>query len=119
MPAQTVIQMRRSVSSAWVSANPTLAAGEIGFESDTNKFKIGNGTDNWVALRYAGGAGGAVVSTTPPEDPDAGAIWFNSEEGRSYVYYDGFFIDLTPSIKGADGADGADGENAFHPFLIG
>jgi hypothetical protein len=29
-----------------------LAAGEIGFETDTNKFKIGNGTSNWGALNY-------------------------------------------------------------------
>ena len=35
------IQMRRGTASAWTSANPTLAAGEVGFETDTNLFKIG------------------------------------------------------------------------------
>jgi hypothetical protein len=30
-----------------------LGAGEIGFESDTNKFKIGTGSTAWVSLPYA------------------------------------------------------------------
>lgn len=111
--------MRRSTASTWTSTNPVLAAGEIGFETDTGKFKIGDGTATWTAVKYAGGAGGAVVSTTAPTGTEPGAIWFNSTEGRSYINYDGFFIDLTPSIKGADGANGANGANAFHPFLIG
>ena len=36
------IQVRRGTASQWTTANPTLAAGEIGFETDTNQFKIGN-----------------------------------------------------------------------------
>jgi len=38
----------------WSTNNPTLLAGEIGFESDTNKFKVGNGTSNWNDLAYIG-----------------------------------------------------------------
>lgn len=41
------IQVRRGESTAWETANPTLAAGEIGLESDTLKFKIGDGTTAW------------------------------------------------------------------------
>ena len=37
MPVQ--IQFRRGTASEWTSANPTLSAGEVGFETDTNKFK--------------------------------------------------------------------------------
>ncbi len=46
------MQQRRGTASQWTSANPTLAAGEIGFETDTGKFKIGNGTSTWSALNY-------------------------------------------------------------------
>jgi hypothetical protein len=46
-----LIQIRRDTAAAWTSANTTLATGEIGFETDTNKFKIGNGTA-WTALPY-------------------------------------------------------------------
>jgi hypothetical protein len=48
----TRMQQRRGTAAQWTAANPTLAAGEIGFETDTNKFKIGNGSSNWAALQY-------------------------------------------------------------------
>jgi hypothetical protein len=48
----TRMQQRRGTAAQWTAANPTLAAGEIGFETDTNKFKMGNGSSNWVALTY-------------------------------------------------------------------
>ena len=46
------IQVRRGTASAWTSANTLLSQGEIGFETDTNKFKIGDGTNNWADLEY-------------------------------------------------------------------
>jgi hypothetical protein len=52
MPVQTQLQQRRGTAASWTSANPTLAAGEIGFESDTNRFKIGNGSTAWASLSY-------------------------------------------------------------------
>jgi hypothetical protein len=60
MAVQTQIQTRRGTAATWTSTNPTLAAGEIGFESDTGKFKIGNGSTAWASLAYA--TNGAVVS---------------------------------------------------------
>jgi hypothetical protein len=52
------IQLRRGTAAQWVSSNPTLAAGEPGFETDTGKFKIGDGSTNWNTLTYAGGGEG-------------------------------------------------------------
>jgi hypothetical protein len=60
MPVQTQLQQRRGTAATWTSTNPTLAAGEIGFESDTGKFKIGTGSTAWASLAYA--TNGAVVS---------------------------------------------------------
>lgn len=48
----TRIQLRRGTSSSWDIANPTLSGGELGFETDTNKFKIGNGISQWDSLVY-------------------------------------------------------------------
>jgi hypothetical protein len=59
MPRKTLIQHRRDSSSNWTAVNPTLASGEIGVETDTNKFKIGDGTTVWSALAYQGGSSGA------------------------------------------------------------
>lgn len=47
------IQNRRGTAAEWTAANPTLAAGEIGFETDTAKFKIGTGSTAWKDLIYS------------------------------------------------------------------
>jgi hypothetical protein len=47
------IQIRRGTAAQWTAANPTLAAGEMGVESDTRKTKIGTGSTAWTALAYA------------------------------------------------------------------
>ena len=47
-----IIQLRRGTAAAWTSANPVLAQGELGFETDTLKVKLGDGTSNWVSLPY-------------------------------------------------------------------
>jgi len=46
------IQIRRDTAANWTSNNPTLAAGELGFETDTGKLKIGDGTTEWTSLDY-------------------------------------------------------------------
>ena len=46
------MQQRRGTLSQWAAANPVLAAGEIGWESDTNKFKMGDGVNQWDDLDY-------------------------------------------------------------------
>ena len=48
----TRMQQRRGTAAQWTSANPILNAGEMGWESDTNKFKIGDGTNHWANLDY-------------------------------------------------------------------
>ena len=48
----TRMQQRRGTAAQWTSADPILAAGEIGFESDTGFFKMGDGTNHWSDLSY-------------------------------------------------------------------
>jgi hypothetical protein len=48
----TRMQQRRGTAATWTSANPILGVGEIGYETDTNKFKIGDGSNRWVNLNY-------------------------------------------------------------------
>ena len=45
-------QQRRDTASNWTSNNPTLLAGEWGIETDTKRFKIGDGTTAWQSLDY-------------------------------------------------------------------
>jgi hypothetical protein len=48
----TRIQLRRGTATQWTTADPVLEAGEIGWESNTNKFKIGDGINTWDDLTY-------------------------------------------------------------------
>ena len=46
------IQMRRDTAANWTSEDPTLASGEWGLETDTDKMKIGDGSTSWSSLDY-------------------------------------------------------------------
>ena len=63
----TRMQQRRGTAAQWTAANPTLAAGEIGFETDTSKFKMGNGSSAWTALTYFANAAelAAIIDSAP------------------------------------------------------
>jgi hypothetical protein len=63
----TRMQQRRGTAAQWTAANPILAAGEIGFETDTSKFKMGNGSSTWSALTYFANAAelAAVIDGAP------------------------------------------------------
>lgn len=72
MAVVTAIQIRRGTASQWTSANPTLASGEQGFETDTGKVKIGNGSTAWNSLAYIGA--GTVTSITAGTGLSGGTI---------------------------------------------
>jgi hypothetical protein len=76
----TRMQQRRGTAAQWVIANdgdgPILNAGEIGWESDTNKFKIGDGISYWKDLTYFVDATDVIASSLGAylQDSDVGAI---------------------------------------------
>jgi hypothetical protein len=76
----TRMQQRRGTASQWISSNngdgPILNAGEIGWESDTNKFKIGDGVSYWSALTYFVDATDVIQSSLGGylQDGDVGAV---------------------------------------------
>lgn len=49
------IRARRGTAAQWSSANPTPGLGELCYETDTNKLKIGDGTDDYNTLPYVAG----------------------------------------------------------------
>lgn len=53
MPIQ--YQLRRGLAADWTTNNTILAAGEPGFETDTKKMKIGDGSTAWTSLGYTTG----------------------------------------------------------------
>ena len=59
------IQIRRGTAAQWTAANPILIIGELGFETDTNLIKAGNGTTSWSSLPYYTGTTGPTGATGP------------------------------------------------------
>ena len=58
MSVQTKIQVRRGALSTWNAASGALGygilyQGELGYETDSGRFKIGDGTTSWSSLNYA------------------------------------------------------------------
>jgi len=54
MPVETLIKIRRGSDTSWTTANPTLALGEPGFNTTSNRIRVGDGTLAWSALDYIG-----------------------------------------------------------------
>jgi hypothetical protein len=50
-----LMKQRYDTAANWTTANPTLLAGEIGIESDTKKWKLGDGSTAWTSLGYIPG----------------------------------------------------------------
>ena len=48
----TRFKLRSDTAANWTAANPVLLAGEIGVETDTRRYKIGDGTTAWAGLSY-------------------------------------------------------------------
>ena len=75
MAVNTQLQFRRGTAAQWTSTNPTLAAGEFGYETDTGKAKVGNGSTAWNSLSYAiTGASGTVTSVVAGTGLSGGTI---------------------------------------------
>lgn len=84
-------KQRTNTSSNWSTANPVLAVGQIGIESDTRKLKVGDGATTWNSLHYA--AFETVLSTTNPAAQNSGyavgTVWINTNTSRAYVCLNG------------------------------
>lgn len=81
--------MRNDTAAQWTSINPVLAKGELGVESDTNKFKFGDGTKKWTELPYASAQSALEKTADPTKDDkgfDIGTSWVNTTTKATFIY---------------------------------
>lgn len=110
MPRKTLIQNRRDTAANWTSVNPILASGEIGVETDTNKFKLGDGTSTWAQLDYQTGTQGPAGPTGPqgPQGPQGepgtgGTASFKYRpDDAQYVYTINHNLGFNPNVSVID-----------------
>lgn len=82
------------------------SAGDLFYKLDEQKIYVHNGTE-WVIAQGSGGQ--TTVSATAPTDPVEGDTWFNTTNAKSYVYYDGAWVDVSVGSVGPTGPTGATG----------
>lgn len=72
-----------------LSSDPASAnAGEIYYNTSLSKLKFYDGSA-WSEIGSGSSGGGAVeVSDTAPSTPSSGLLWYNSTNGKTYVYYE-------------------------------
>lgn len=73
MSGNAEMKQRRDTAANWTSANPVLADGQFGFETDTRKLKIGDGSSAWASLGYYVEV---AVGTSPPANTSA--VWIDT-----------------------------------------
>jgi hypothetical protein len=104
------LKIRRDTAADWAAANPTLAEGEFGYETDTGKLKVGDGVKKWNSLSYFIGATGPQGPSGPsgptgpigplgPTGPTGGSGVTNFDGGDPDTFYlDGPVFDLGTPI---------------------
>lgn len=114
MARKTLIQVRRDTAANWASANPTLAGGEFGYETDTGKVKIGDGATAWSSLAYLApstGTGSSPLTTK-------GDVWgYSTADARIPVGTDGQVLTAdstqTLGVKWATPSGGSGGAGTW------
>lgn len=84
------IQIRNDTKNNWTTQNPVLLKGEMGVETDTRKFKFGDGVSDWKTLEYASATGAIIMNKAPtPTDSgyDVGAIWVDTAANKAYLLF--------------------------------
>ena len=61
MATTAVLRHRRDTAANWTSNNPVMQAGQLGYETDTLKFKFGDGSTSWISLSYASSVSGGSL----------------------------------------------------------
>lgn len=81
------ILIRRDTAANWLSANPVLGDGEQGYETDTRKMKIGNGTAVWTSLPYFSSGGSGPTGPTGPQGATGPASAYSFDGGYPNTKY--------------------------------
>lgn len=82
--------MRNDTAANWASKNPVLTLGELGVETDTRKFKIGDGNTAYNSLKYGLGGNVEVKNTAPTASDvgyDIGTLWVDTTGTKAYILF--------------------------------
>lgn len=84
------IQFKRDTGSNWSTANTVLAEGELGINTTTNQFKIGNGSTAWNSLSYA-----PISGTVADIDDITNVVITSAADGQILKYNGTNWVNVT------------------------
>jgi hypothetical protein len=87
------VQIRRGTTAEWASRNTMLLPGELGYEYDTNRMKVGNGVDRWSSRPYLANQGAiSSLSDVEATEPQPGAV-LRYADGKWRAYQEENLVD--------------------------
>lgn len=90
---------------AWVNATVDALPAQSG---QSGKYLTTDGsTASWATITIPPGT---EVSDTAPASPSVGQLWWESDTGILYIYYDGFWVEAVTGVVGPQGPQGIQGE---------
>jgi hypothetical protein len=86
---------------------------------ENGDYPVGSDYVNLIDTIVEVAAGGARItaSDTAPASPRPAALWYNTTEGKPYVFYDNFWVELVATVQGPAGATGATGLAGSTPTI--
>ncbi len=93
-----IIQLRRGAAATWTTNNPVLAIGEMGVETDTGKFKVGDGVTGWNARGYASDDGADGATWHSGEGVPGGGLGVDGDYYLDTLNGDVYLKDTTWSV---------------------
>jgi hypothetical protein len=118
------IQVRRGTAAQWQSVNPVLSLGEPGTETDTGRFKIGDGVSAWANLPYSNELGPVSLTQLPSGSTitvvKSGSNWPARPTSRSDIVVVWEGADPAPTTGGTGMLAGVDyrvGRSSLTPIV--
>lgn len=101
-------RVRRRTAASWASLNEVLLDSEIGLETDTRKFKIGDGSTAWNSMNYAGWGllNGTPADGQVPTWDDVNGVWVPGDASAGgtapgYKFCENFLRGVATGTSGA------------------
>lgn len=99
---ESSISASLGIITAAVAGTPNVAMPDGSILVDTSSDSLYFRSNNtWIAAGAGQGNASLTISDTPPADPEEGDLWFESDTGKTFVYYDLFWVET-----GGGGATG-------------
>lgn len=76
------------------SAPTSLEVGELAINYADGKIFYKNSSNTIVEFGGSGGSNGITVTDTLPASPTPGDLWFESDTGKTFVYYDSYWVEI-------------------------